>query len=212
MKIIFAQGNPGKKYEKTRHNVGFLALDALSATLDASWHESSKFNALIAEATVQVKSGNNDASNGGDKNNGGDENNASDEKVLLVKPLSFYNDTGPIARALVDFYKIAPAKDLLVIHDELALPLGTLRLREKGRDAGNNGIKSLNSHLGQGYWRIRVGTWTPLRNERDDTDFVLSALTSDELTLLHEKVYPVIEEFCGDFIRGKGIGKSVKVE
>ena len=188
MKIIFAQGNPGTRYQNTRHNVGFLALDAFAASLGATWRESGKFTSLIAETAI-----------------GG-------EKVLLVKPLSFYNDTGLVARALVDFYKISPATDFLVLHDELALPLGTVRFRTKGSDAGNNGIKSLNSHLGQGYWRIRVGTWTPLRNERDDTDFVLSAFTSDELTLLHEKIYPVIEEFCGDFIRGKSIGKSVKVE
>ena len=188
MKIIFAQGNPGTKYKKTRHNVGFLALDALSASLDAPWHESAKFNSLIAETTIK------------------------DEKILYVKPLSFYNDTGPIARALTDFYKVDPATDLLVIHDELALPFGTLRLRNKGRDAGNNGIKSLNTHLGQDYWRIRVGTWTPLRNERPDVDFVLSAFSNKELKTFQEKIVPVIEEFCDEFISGDRETKSKKVE
>ena len=187
MKIIFAQGNPGKQYEKTRHNVGFLACDALSVALDTSWHESSKFNALIAETT---KNG---------------------EKVLLVKPLSFYNDTGTVARAIADFYKVTPASDILVLHDELMLPFGTLRMRNKGRDAGNNGVKSLNAHLGQNYWRLRIGIWTPLRDERPDTDYVLGAFSAAERTALKTDLIPLIEQWCDDFLAGKRETKSATV-
>ena len=188
MNIIFAQGNPGTRYQNTRHNVGFLALDAFAASLGATWRESGKFTSLIAETAI-----------------GG-------EKVLLVKPLSFYNDTGLVARALVDFYKISPATDFLVLHDELALPLGTVRFRTKGSDAGNNGIKSLNSHLGQNYCRIRIGTWTPLRDERPDVDFVLSNFSSDESSLLKEKVVPEVEALCQGFIAGEREARSVRVK
>lgn len=137
MKIILAQGNPGHEYEQTRHNVGFLALDFYVASHDLEFHSKPKFAADIAEATI----------------NG--------EKVLLVKPTTYYNETGRTARALADFYKVE-TPNIFVIHDELALPFGMLRTREKGSDAGNNGIKSLNTHIGENYSRLRVGTQNDL--------------------------------------------------
>lgn len=178
MKLIFAQGNPGKQYERTRHNVGFIILDALAAAENAEFRAESKFRADIA--TLQI---------------GG-------EKVLLVKPLSFYNDTGLVARALVDFYKLTPAEDLLVIHDELALPFGTVRIREKGSDAGNNGIKSLNAHLGQDYARIRVGIWDEHRNRTNDVDFVLSAFSADDMQHLQKLATSIIIPRIHDFVAG----------
>lgn len=175
MKLIFAQGNPGKQYERTRHNVGFIVLDTLADKESASWKTDSKFKADIATLTL----------------NG--------EKVLLVKPLSFYNETGQVARAITDFYKLNPADDVLVIHDELALPFGTVRVRDKGSDAGNNGIKSLNAHLGQSYWRIRIGVWNELRDQINDADFVLSAFTKQETeqlgSIIDTTVTPLISRF-----------------
>ena len=178
MKIIFAQGNPGPHYERTRHNVGFRILDYLAKSMSAEWKEESKFRALIATTTIEG------------------------EKTLLVKPLSFYNETGQVARALVDFYKLTPEQDVLVIHDELALPFGTVRTREKGSDAGNNGIKSLNNHLGPNYARIRIGIWNELRNRINDADFVLSAFTtkeSDQLeTIAKDLVTPLVDAFVNN--------------
>jgi PTH1 family peptidyl-tRNA hydrolase len=175
MKLIFAQGNPGKQYSRTRHNAGFIALDELAEANDGHWKVQDKYRAEIAEISLEG------------------------EKVLLVKPLSFYNETGQVARALVDFYKLDPADDVLVLHDELALPFGTIRVREKGSDAGNNGIKSLNAHLGQDYRRIRIGIWNESRNQMDDAAFVLSAFSKDELTqldqLIKEKIIPSVELF-----------------
>lgn len=174
MKIVFAQGNPGKKYERTRHNAGFIVLNHLADNLSASWKTYDKFRADIAEASIKG------------------------EKVLLVKPLSFYNETGQVARALVDFYKLNPTEDVLVIHDELALPFGTLRVRPNGRDAGNNGIKSLNAHLGQDYQRIRLGIWNERRDIMADVDFVLSAFSAEEGKVLDDltpKILPIIEAF-----------------
>ena len=175
MKLIFAQGNPGSRYARTRHNTGFITLDALAEAHNATWKNQAKYRADIAEITI------------------------AGEKILLVKPLSFYNETGQVARALVDFYKLNPAEDVLVIHDELALPFGTIRVRQKGSDAGNNGIKSLNAHLGEQYARIRIGIWNEQRNIMDDVDFVLSAFSADELkqlALLNEtNIAQLVEAF-----------------
>lgn len=177
MKIIFAQGNPGAQYERTRHNVGFLALDSLAAKEGAQWRTQTKYTAEIAELTLDG------------------------EKVLLVKPLSFYNETGRVARALIDFYKANPRTDLLVVHDDLALPFGTIRIREKGSDAGNNGIKSLNAHLGPEYMRTRVGVWNELRDRMDDANFVLSSFTKDEMAALKATLLPAIHTHIAEFIR-----------
>lgn len=175
MKLIFAQGNPGRQYARTRHNTGFIALEALAEANSGTWKVQDKYKAEIAEISL----------------NG--------EKVLLVKPLSFYNETGQVARALVDFYKLSPAEDVLVIHDELALPFGTIRVREKGSDAGNNGIKSLNAHLGENYARIRIGIWNERRDLMDDADFVLSAFSEEEMkqlaTLNETKIASLVEAF-----------------
>lgn len=178
MKLIVAQGNPGKKYERTRHNVGFVALDTYAEDNNLSWKDQDKFNARITELTI------------------------GDERSLLVEPQLFYNETGPVIRKLVDFYKLSPAEDVLVIHDDLALPLGTLRVREKGSDAGNNGVKSLNSHLGDEYWRIRVGIWSEDRNHLNDVDFVLGAFSKDEQQKLDEHVIPKIHTLVDGFIKG----------
>jgi len=175
MKIIFAQGNPGSQYHNTRHNVGFWVVEFLAAKWGASFQEKSRFNALIAEAVI----------------NG--------EKVLLVKPLSYYNDTGLVARKLIDFYKIDSATELLVVHDELALPLGVIRSRLSGSDAGNNGIKSLNSHIGPNYARLRIGIYTDMRDQMNDADFVLSKLPKDEQATL-EALTPHILTFIDGFL------------
>jgi PTH1 family peptidyl-tRNA hydrolase len=178
MKIIFAQGNPGAQYANTRHNVGFLIIDTLAARHRADFVKKTKFHADIAEIAI------------------------AGEKVLLVKPATFYNETGQTARMLVDFYKLNPSTDLLVIHDDLALPLGTLRIRDKGRDAGNNGIKSLNAHLGSNYARIRVGIYNDLRDRIHDADFVLSNFTKNEADALKDTISPKVIELIDAFCAG----------
>ncbi|MFZ1250673.1 MAG: aminoacyl-tRNA hydrolase [Candidatus Microsaccharimonas sp.] len=188
MKLIFAQGNPGSRYARTRHNVGFQVLDALAGQEASQWRTETKFNADIAEF------------------------NKSGEKVLLVKPGSFYNETGQVARALVDFYKLDPARDVLVIHDELALPFGTIRIRDKGSDAGNNGIKSLNAHLGGDYGRIRVGIWNELRDRMNDADFVLAAFTSEEQKNLDEAIIPQLLQILETFPSGALEAHSIKID
>jgi PTH1 family peptidyl-tRNA hydrolase len=177
MKLIFAQGNPGKQYEHTRHNTGFIVLDAFADTHDVSWKPNDRFKAQIAELTIQ------------------------DEKVLLVKPQSFYNETGAVARRILDFYKVT-AEDFLVIHDELSLPFGTIRRREKGSDAGNNGVKSLNAHIGDSYRRLRIGIWNEKRDLMDDADFVLSGFSQEEAKKLTTDIIPHAHEAVESFIDG----------
>ncbi len=179
MKLVLAQGNPGSDYDRTRHNVGFNVLDKFAETQNLTWSEKSKFKALIAEATLQG------------------------EKVILVKPTTFYNETGQSARQLIDFYHLNPAEDLLVIHDDLALPFGTIRTRRQGSDGGNNGIKSLNSHLGPDYHRMRIGIGNELRDRIDDADFVLGRFSADESKILDDiinKATDIIDSFIAGSI------------
>jgi PTH1 family peptidyl-tRNA hydrolase len=156
MKVIFAQGNPGNQYADSRHNIGFFVLEAFAQKTGVSFADKSKFQASIAEFVL------------------------GDEKVLLIKPQTFYNDTGIAARALIDFYKLDPTTDFLAVHDELALPFGTIKTRFEGSDAGNNGVKSLNSHIGSRYSRIRIGIYNPRRDQMDDADFVLGKFNVEE--------------------------------
>jgi len=155
MKLIVFLGNPGLKYRKTRHNVGFMLGDMLARERGLKWKKEAKFNAEIAEM------------------------GAVSEKILLVKPLLFYNLSGEVVKKLADFYKVEN-RDILVICDDLNLPFGQLRWREKGSDGGNNGLKSIIAHLGLDFPRLRIGTDNDLRARMGDTDFVLSKLSKDE--------------------------------
>lgn len=187
MKIIFAQGNPGTKYAQSRHNTGFFLLDSYASSRGLIWIAKKKFNADIIETTVEG------------------------EKVLLVKPTTFYNDTGLSARLLIDFYSIEPSEDLIVIHDDLALPLGTIRTRKQGSDAGNNGIKSINQHIGQDYSRIRVGIWNELRDRMDDVAFVLGNFSKDEVAIL-QKLSPVVDAYIISFVLGSLVHETTKLD
>ncbi len=181
MKLILAQGNPGSNYAQTRHNISWMILDDFAQTHDAEFAHEKKFAADIAAVTIDGK------------------------KVLLAKPTTFYNGTGRAGRALVDFYKLDPASDVLVIHDDLALPFGTIRVRKRGSDGGNNGIKSLNAHLGPDYWRLRIGITSKRPALQSDVDYVLSRLTASELTHVHQHLAPatqqMIQQFCEDTLQ-----------
>jgi len=178
MKLIFAQGNPEPDYEKSRHNVGFKILNTLATEFGTKWTEKLKFHALLLEVGI------------------------AGEKVLLVKPTTFYNETGSSVRALIDFYKLDPMADLLVIHDDFSLPFGTIRVRKQGSDAGNNGIKSINAHIDQNYTRIRVGVWTELREKMDDAEFVLAKFNLEESKQLEKTIVPQVIDLINQFCNG----------
>lgn len=175
MKLIFAQGNPGRDYENTRHNVGFMVIDTYAAEHNVEFTNKPKFNAEIAEISV------------------------SGDKVILVKPTTFYNETGIAARKLIDFYKLTPGDDMLVIHDDLALPFGTIRIRKKGSDAGNNGVKSLNAHIGPDYTRIRIGIHAT-EHIGDDAGYVLGRFNGSETKSLSVELTPKVIELVQLFL------------
>lgn len=181
MKLIFAQGNPEPEYTGLRHNLGFLILNNLADKFDIKWVNKSKFSAHIAEL------------------------NLDKEKIILVKPTSFYNETGPILKKLVDFYKLNPQTDLLIIHDDLSLDFGVIRVREKGSNAGNNGIKSINNFIYESYKRIRIGIKNDLAEKMDDSDFVLSKFSKKEQEQLEDKIVPdvidLVKQFCNDNLK-----------
>ncbi len=155
--MIAGLGNPGKKYEKTRHNTGFLVLDEVLKKLDISL-DKERFNAAY---TVYKHKG---------------------EKIFFVKPLTYMNSSGEAVSALMRYYKLEP-EDLIVIHDDLDLPVGKIRIREKGSSGGQKGMASIMEHLGtQDIKRIRVG----IGNDKEipTVDYVLG-----KIPLSQKKVY-----------------------
>ena len=132
MYVIAGLGNPGREYEGTRHNVGFMTLDALADKYNIDVREKA-FKGLIGKGVIEG------------------------HKVILVKPQTYMNNSGEAVRAAMDFYHLTP-QDLLVIYDDMDMPVGRLRLRQKGSAGGHNGIKSIIAHIHtQEFDRIRVG-------------------------------------------------------
>jgi PTH1 family peptidyl-tRNA hydrolase len=155
MKLIVFLGNPGLKYRRTRHNLGFVVGDYWARERGLKWRNLAKFQAAVAELTE-----------------GG-------QKILLAKPQKFYNQSGEVVQKLMKFYKLKPA-DLLVVCDDLNLDFGVIRQRQSGSDGGNNGLKSIIDHIGPDFARIRIGTNNPQRVQIGDVDFVLSKFTREE--------------------------------
>lgn len=137
--IFIGQGNPGPKYAGNRHNFGFMVLDAIaSAHGFGPWRE--KFQAVVCEGSVDSEAGR--------------------QKILLVKPLTFYNESGKSASAACRFYKL-DAEAVTVFHDEIDLAPGRVRVKRGGGHSGNNGVRSLTSHLGAEFRRVRLGVGHP---------------------------------------------------
>ena len=154
--LLVFLGNPGPKYECTRHNAGFMAGDALAKKLGVSINKL-RFKALTASAEI----------------NG--------EKVLLMKPQTFMNLSGEAVGEAARFYKIPP-EHVLVVSDEVSLPLGKLRVRMKGSAGGHNGLKSIIAALGtDAFPRIRIGVGAPPHPDYDMADWVLSVFRNQDL-------------------------------
>jgi PTH1 family peptidyl-tRNA hydrolase len=161
MKIVVGLGNPGRKYEGTRHNVGFDVIDRMASAPGVS-EFSSRFRAQIAEAREDA------------------------EKVLLVKPETFMNLSGLAVRQLVDFYQ-APLTDLLVVCDDVNLPLGKLRFRARGTHGGHNGLRDIQNHLGTTeYSRLRIGVDAP--GQDDMVNHVLGRFRPTERATIEDAV------------------------
>jgi PTH1 family peptidyl-tRNA hydrolase len=162
MKLIVGLGNPGKKYEKNRHNVGFLAVDYLIDKFNAT-KVSSKFKGELFKSN----------------------------DFLFLKPTTYMNLSGEALRAVKDFYKLNN-DDIIVIHDDIDLKTGALKFKKGGGSGGHNGLKSIDSHIGNDYWRVRIGVSRPERKE-EVVNYVLSDFSEDEFECI-KKLFPVIEK------------------
>ncbi len=160
MKLIVGLGNPGPQYARTRHNLGWLVLDAAAQALAAGeWRHDGAYDADLIDLRTE-----------------------SGSRWLFVKPTTFMNNSGRAVAQLASFYKVAP-HDILVVHDELDLPLGTVRLRLGGSAAGHHGVESVAHHLGaDGFWRMRCGIAPHDGSARPQpgSDYVLAGFRPDE--------------------------------
>jgi len=162
MKAIVGLGNPGPKYTGTRHNIGFAVIDYLAAGTGVSGFRG-RFQSQVAE----MKEG--------------------DEQVLLIKPETFMNLSGRAVRQAVDFYKLE-LRDLIVVCDDIALPVGKLRVRARGSDGGQKGLRSIMEQLGTPeYARLRVGVGSP-GEHIDAADYVLSRFAPGERAVIDDAV------------------------
>src|SRR2546428_5126377 len=168
MKLVVGLGNPGSEYEHTRHNVGFRVVDKLASKLGWKWLER-RNRAILASGTIGL------------------------EKVVLAKPITFMNLSGQAVGELVRWYKIQP-EDVLVVYDELDLPVGKVRLRARGSAAGHNGLKDIIHHLHtNAFPRLRVGIGHPTNSHIQGKDHVLSTPPLDERILLEQSEDRAVE-------------------
>ena len=179
IELVVGLGNPGDKYARTRHNVGFWFLDALAQKYQASFRHQSKLNGDLASAR---------ATNG---------------QVYFAKPTTFMNLSGNCVAAVANYYRIA-TESVLVVHDELDLPAGTLRLKIGGGHGGHNGLKDIIQHIGKDFVRLRIGVGDPEHPKRG-ANFVLSAPSAAQAQAIESGIDEVLNEFdaitCGDITK-----------
>ncbi|MBR5251500.1 MAG: aminoacyl-tRNA hydrolase [Oscillospiraceae bacterium] len=159
--IVVGLGNPGPKYDNTRHNIGFEALDYIAKENGVSVTKA-KFSALYGVW------------------------DAGDAKVMLLKPQTFMNLSGDAVAAAAHFYKV-PAQNIIVIYDDVSLDVGKMRIREKGSAGGHNGIKSIIGHMGQEFPRIKMGVGQKPHPEYDLADWVLGKFSDSDKKLLADR-------------------------
>jgi PTH1 family peptidyl-tRNA hydrolase len=158
-KLVVGLGNPGAKYEATRHNIGFELVDRLAQAPPRGTFQR-KFDGLLAETEIDYR------------------------RVLLLKPQTYMNLSGQCVRACLQFYKIEPA-DMLVACDDLSLPLGKLRIRRGGSDGGQKGLRDIIAHLGTSEFpRLRIGIGD--QGDRDAADFVLTRFRAAERPIIDD--------------------------
>jgi len=172
MKLIVGLGNPGKQFDRTRHNIGFEVLDYLSEYYQIPL-DKSKFKGIYGVGSI------------------------AGEKVILLKPLTYMNLSGESIRPIMDYYNVG-IEDLVVIYDDLDLPVGKIRLRQKGSSGGHNGIKSTIQHVGtEKFNRIRVGIDRP-KNGMSVPDYVLGKFSKEEMDIL-ETIIKKCADACGQW-------------
>jgi PTH1 family peptidyl-tRNA hydrolase len=170
--VIVGLGNPGAKYDRTRHNIGFDVIDALAKVWQISLAENKKFQSLVGEG-IGFKG----------------------DKVRLLKPQTYMNNSGQAIRAAIDWYKLPP-ESVLVVYDDMDLPIGRLRLRLSGSAGGHNGMKSAISHLGtQAFPRLRIGIGSARSSDpdRETISHVLGHFSPTEAPIIAEVMELAVE-------------------
>jgi len=186
--LIVGLGNPEPKYEQTRHNIGFAAVDALARSWQISLSENRKFQGMFAEGRGPTA-----------------------DKIRLLKPLTYMNRSGQAIRAVTDWYKLPP-ESVLVIYDDMDLPCGKIRLRLSGSAGGHNGMKSAIAHLNtQNFPRLRIGIGKPQNAISSDdptaVSHVLGRFSSAETKLMSEVLQLVVE--CTQLSLKQGVEKAM---
>lgn len=148
LRIVVGLGNPGPEHQLTRHNAGFWCVDVLARRHGGDFREDRKYSGETARIRI-----------------GGHE-------LTLLKPMTYMNRSGISIRQLSDFFKVPPA-EILVVHDEMDLPVGTVRLKSGGGHGGHNGLRDTIAHIGDGFWRLRIGVGHP-GNKAEVIDYVLT--------------------------------------
>ncbi len=178
MKLIIGLGNPGKEYKKTRHNAGFLAIDKIADSFQFPVSSfQSKFNAEISEGII------------------------NNEKIILAKPQTFMNNSGQAVQAVSDYYKINP-EDIIVIHDDLDIPIGEYKISKNKNSGGHKGVQSIIDYLGtKDFTRIRIGIGT--ENKKTPTEkFVLERFSKDEMVKIENVIEKIVNMEIGKLETG----------
>jgi PTH1 family peptidyl-tRNA hydrolase len=165
MNIIFGLGNIGEEYKNTRHNVGFMVIDSLAKKWGIPMKKV-KYSALFGKGEVSVE----------DKN----------ESIVLAKPLTYMNLSGKAVKPLSEFFMI-PTSHIIVVHDDIDLMLGNIRIKQGGGDAGHKGIRSISNLIGPGYIRVRVGIGKP-EEKNEVIDYVTSIFKKEEKSFINEAI------------------------
>lgn len=177
MKLIVGLGNPGAQYDKTRHNIGFQILDLIQTQFQKQFTFNSKFECFELKEKI------------------------NNENVIFIKPTTFMNLSGNALIKVKNYFKVDTA-DILVIVDDINLPLGSVRIRESGSAGGHNGLKSIEAVLGTNqYKRIKIGCGKP-NVDVDLKDYVLANFSKAEQDILTKEVYPVAVDAIFAFIYG----------
>jgi PTH1 family peptidyl-tRNA hydrolase len=162
LRIIVGLGNPGPEHQVTRHNAGFWFVDLLARRHGAEFRDYRKYSGEVARVNI------------------------SGQDLVLLKPTTYMNRSGLAVRQLCDFYKVA-ADEVLVAHDELDLPVGTVRLKNGGGHGGHNGLRDTIAHIGETFWRLRLGVGHP-GNKTEVIDYVLTRAPRVEEDLIFDAV------------------------
>ncbi|WP_305906358.1 aminoacyl-tRNA hydrolase [Methylomarinum sp. Ch1-1] len=174
IRLIVGLGNPGRKYEKTRHNVGFLFLERLAGV--GVWSNEARFQGLLASCRLGA------------------------HQVVLLKPQTYMNNSGASVGKVARYYKIAP-EEILVVHDELDFDEGVIRVKKGGGHAGHNGLRDIVAHLGsRDFMRLRVGIGRPPVGQAV-SDYVLSRPTSEGCARI-ERAFDEVESLIGSVVDG----------